>query len=289
MFKNPVEWLMIVVGSVIYSIGLNAFLITNHLAEGSFVGISVLLYYLFHFPIGLTFFILNIPLLILAWRMFGREFVLKTGVGVVGVSVFSEVTKFIQVPTHDPLLAALYAGVVTGLGLGLIFRTGGTTGGADIIARILRHYRGIGMGKTLFSIDLIVLCFVVIVVGKQIAMYSLVALFVSSRVIDFVIEGAQSGKALTVVSTKHNEIIEEIHRKLDRGTTLLEARGGFTGEIRPVIYCVVAREEVVQVQRIIHDVDASAFVTINHVHEVLGEGFTYDDQLNPRKRRRLLR
>lgn len=286
MFKHPLEWFLIVVGGFIYSIGLNTFLITNHLAEGGFVGISVILLYEFHLPIGVTFFILNIPLLIVAWRMFGHEFVLKTTLGVISVSVFSEVTKSIQIPTHDRLLAALYAGVVTGIGLGLIFRTGGTTGGADIIARILRHYRGVAMGKTLFGIDLLVICVVVIVVGKEVAMYSLVGLFVSSRVIDFVLEGAQNGKALTIISQKHGEIVHAIHAELDRGTTLLEATGGYTGQARKVIYCVVSRVEVVRIQRIVHEVDENAFVTVNNVHEVLGEGFTYDTE-NPRRKRRL--
>ncbi|WAH35134.1 YitT family protein [Alicyclobacillus dauci] len=289
LYRSPVQWLMILAGSLIYSIGLNGFLITNHLAEGGFVGISVLLLYLFHLPVGATFFILNIPLLFIAWRMFGRQFVLNTGVGVIGVSVFSELTKFIHIPTEDRLLAALYAGVVTGIGLGLIFRTGGTTGGADIIARILRHYRGVGMGRTLFSIDLIVILMVIVVIGKQVAMYSLVALFVSSRVIDFVIEGAQSGKALTIISENHSAIVAAIHEQLERGTTLLQAMGGYTGQSRQVVYCVVAREEVVRVQRIVHEVDPKAFVTVSNVHEVLGEGFTYDVTVNSPLKRRFLK
>ncbi|GEO27120.1 UPF0750 membrane protein YpjC [Alicyclobacillus acidoterrestris] len=287
MFKDPIQWLMIVAGGLIYSIGLNAFLIANHLAEGGFVGISVLLLYVFHLPVGVTFFILNIPLLVVAWRIFGHEFVIKTTAGVLCVSVFSEVTKFIAVPTHDQLLAALYAGVVTGIGLGLIFRTGATTGGADIIARILRHYRGMAMGRTLFAIDLIVICVVIIIIGKQVAMYSLVALFVSSRVIDFMIEGAQNGKAVTIISDKHMAIVEEIHKQLERGTTLIQATGGYTGTDRQVVYCVVGREEVVRVQRIVHEIDPLAFMTISNVHEISGEGFTFGD--DPRRKKGLLR
>lgn len=289
MLRNPIQWIMIIIGGLIYSIGLNAFLIANHLAEGSFVGISVLLLYAFKIPVGLTFFVLNIPLLIVAWRMFGYEFVAKTIVGVLSVSVFSEVTTFLKMPTHDPLLAALYAGVVTGIGLGLIFRTGGTTGGADIIARILRHYRGVGMGKTLFAIDIVVILAVIIVVGKEVAMYSLVALFVSSRVIDFVLEGAQSGKALTIISDKHLEIVAAIHETLERGTTLLQATGGYTGQAKQIVYCVVSREEVVRVQKIVHDVDSHAFVTINNVHEVLGEGFTFDVTVNSKSKLHFLK
>ncbi|GLG00790.1 membrane protein [Alicyclobacillus hesperidum subsp. aegles] len=286
MVQKSVQWFMIVLGAFIYSLGLNGFLVANHLAEGGFVGVSLLLLYKLHIQVGVSFFILNIPLLIVAWRLFGHEFVLKTAVGVIGVSVFTEATRHLQVPTHDPLLAALYAGVITGIGLGLIFRTGGTTGGSDIIARILRHYRGLGMGKTLFAIDFIVILLVMVIIGKEVAMYSLVALFVSSRVIDFVIEGASSGRAVMIVSDKHEEIADEIHKQLDRGTTLLQARGGYTGTARQVIYCVVSRDEVMRVQRIISTVDPTAFVTVNPVHEVLGEGFTYDGEPSSIARRR---
>lgn len=277
MWKKTASWLLIVLGGLIYSVGLNAFLVANHLAEGGFVGISLLLLYKFGFPIGLTFLILNIPLLFLSWKMFGRKFILQTTVGVLSVSLFTELTTHLRVPTHDPLLAALYAGVVTGAGLGLIFRTGATTGGADIIARLVRKYKGIPMGRTLFAIDVAVIVLVLFIVGHQIAMYSLVALFVSSRVIDFVIEGASRGKALTIISDDFESIIEAIHDQLGRGTTVLQARGGYTGADKPVIYCVVSREEVVRVQRIVHETDARAFVIVADVHEVLGEGFTYNE------------
>lgn len=276
MWKKSASWLMIAFGGLVYSLGLNAFLVANHLAEGGFVGISLLLLYKLGLPVGLTFLILNIPLLILSWKMFGRLFVLQTTVGVLSVSLFTELTTHVKVVTHDPLLAALYAGVVTGAGLGIIFRTGATTGGADIIARLFRHYKGVAMGRTLFSIDIVVVALVLFIIGHQVAMYSLVALFVSSRVIDFVIEGASRGKALTIISEEFERIIEAIHDQLGRGTTLLQARGGYTGNDRPVIYCVVSREEVVRVQRIVHDTDARAFVIVADVHEVLGEGFTYD-------------
>ncbi|WP_206830426.1 YitT family protein [Alicyclobacillus fructus] len=284
--ERSIQWGAIVVGALIYALGLNGFLVANHLAEGGFVGISLLMLYKLHVPIGASFFILNIPLLLVAWRQFGHEFVLKTAAGVAGVSAFSELTQPIRVPLHDPLLAALYAGVITGIGLGLIFRAGGTTGGSDIIARLLRHHRGIGMGQTLFAIDFVVILSVMVLIGKETAMYSLVALFVASRVIDFVIEGASSGRAMMIVSDHHHAIIEAIHRELDRGTTLLQARGGYTGANREVIYCVVSRDEVSRVQRIIENIDPHAFVTVNPVHEVLGEGFTFDGEASSSGKRR---
>lgn len=274
--KRIYRWGLIIVGALVYSIGLNAFLVANHLAEGGFVGFSVLLLYKLGWPLGVTFFILNVPVLIPGWKMFGHEFILKTTIGVAAVSLFTWLTRSLQMPTADPLLGALYAGVITGIGLGLIFRAGATTGGSDIIARIMKHFYGVSMGRTLFAIDVFVIGIIALIIGLQTAMYSLVALFVSSRTIDFVIQGVNSGKALTIVSEKNKAIASEIHDRLNRGTTLLKAQGGFTGEDKRVIYCVVPREEVVRVQNIVASKDPSAFVVINDVHEVLGEGFTYE-------------
>jgi uncharacterized membrane-anchored protein YitT (DUF2179 family) len=276
MQNQWIRWLMILVGAFIYSLGLNVFLVANHLAEGGFVGISLMLLYKLHWPLGVSFLVLNIPLLLLSWRMFGTEFVIKTATGVGAVSLFSWLTSKWLLPTGDPLLGALYAGVVTGFGLGLIFRAGATTGGSDIIARLVRHYKGIAMGRTLFAIDVCVIGVVALIIGYKTAMYSLVALFIASRVVDFVLEGVNTGKALTIISEFNVEIAAAIHEQLDRGTTLLQARGGFTGLDKQVIYCVVPREEVPRVQRIVSNVDPRAFVVVNNVHEVLGEGFTFE-------------
>ncbi|KPV44862.1 YitT family protein [Alicyclobacillus ferrooxydans] len=276
MWVKVWNWMAIVVGAFIYSIGLNGFLVANHLAEGGFVGISLLLLYKAGWPLGITFLVLNIPVLIPGWLVFGYRFILKTAVGVIAVSVFSSVTSHFRVPTHDPLLAALYAGVVTGFGLGIIFRSGATTGGSDIIARLLRHFFKFSMGRTLFAIDLCVITLVAVIVGRETAMYSLVALFVASRVVDFVLEGVQSGRALTIISDEHEKIVAAIHDQLERGTTLLKASGGYTGSEKRVIYCVVPRTEVPRVQSIVARIDPRAFVVVSSVHEVLGEGFTYD-------------
>jgi len=281
MLRNIWKWLAILIGALIYSIGLNAFLVANHLAEGGLVGISLLLLYKLGWPLGLTFFLINIPLLIPGWRFFGRLFILQTALGVVAVSVFSSLTTKIQVPTHDPLLAALYAGVVTGLGLGIIFRSGATTGGSDIIARLIHHFFRVSMGKTMFAIDVCVICLVALTIGLETAMYSLVALFVASRVIDFVLEGVQSGRALTIISDHHAEIVEKIHHQLERGTTLVKASGGYTGFDKQVVYCVVPRTEVPRVQKIVSRIDPRAFVVVTSVHEVLGEGFSYESPPTP--------
>ncbi|ATY84860.1 hypothetical protein CVV65_07945 [Kyrpidia spormannii] len=264
----------IAAGALIFSIGLNNFLIANHLSEGGFVGLAVIGWYLFHIPVGVTFFLLNGPLLWLGGRLFGREFVLKTLWGVAAVSIFSELTKGLQTPVDDKLLAALYGGVLSGIGLGIVFRFGATTGGADVIARVVKHFWGISMGKVLFSIDLVVIAMIAALIGRQTAMYSLVALFVSARVVDFVLEGVSAARAATIISNHSDEIAKRIHRELERGTTLIPSVGGFTGTHRTMIYTVVNRDEVIRLHRIVKSVDPEAFVVVNNVHDVLGEGFT---------------
>ncbi|MDI3256267.1 MAG: YitT family protein [Kyrpidia sp.] len=264
----------IAAGAFIFSVGLNNFLIANHLSEGGFVGLSVLGWYLFHIPVGATFLVLNVPLLWLGGRMFGREFVLKTLWGVAAVSIFSELTKGFQTPVDDKLLAALYGGVLSGIGLGIVFRFGATTGGADVIARVVKHFWGISMGKTLFAIDVAVIGMIAVLIGRQTAMYSLVALFVSSRVVDFVLEGISAARAATIISDRSEEIADRIHLELGRGTTLVPAVGGYTGIRRRMVYTVVHRDEIIRLHWIVKSVDPEAFVVVNEVHDVLGEGFT---------------
>lgn len=268
------SYLLIVVGGFLYSIGLNAFIAGNGLAEGGFVGIALVLNYKLHILTGITYFIANIPVLFIGWKFFGRQFIGKTILGVVAVSLFTVLTAHFAEPVHDRLLAALYGGVICGGGLGLIFRSGGTTGGVDILARIARHYWGFSMGRILFSSDVVVIALVALVLGKEVAMYSLVALFVASRVIDYVIEGVSSSHAAMIISDQSETIAERIHTEMGRGTTFLQGQGGFTGETKQVIYCVISRDEIIRLQQMVHSVDAAAFIVLNDVHDVLGEGFS---------------
>ncbi|OEF98737.1 YitT family protein [Desulfuribacillus alkaliarsenatis] len=265
--------LMITIGALIFSLGLNAFTIANSLAEGGFTGIAILLHYLYELPTGWVILILNIPLFFIARMFLGKEFLLYTIFGTVLVSVFIELTANVRLPTDDLLLAALYAGVTTGLGLGIIFRNGATTAGADIIARIMQKYFGVSLGQTIFAIDILVIATSALFLGNRIAMYSLVGLFITSRVIDFVQEGAYSAKAVIIISNQSKEITEKIINNLGRGTTLLQGRGGYTGNDKDVLLCVINRSEVVQIKNLVQSIDENAFVIVSDVREVLGEGF----------------
>lgn len=269
------NWLGIIAGAFILSFGINNFIIQNGLSEGGFFGISLLLYYFFHLKFGLSFLLLNIPLFYIGYRMFGREFLVKTFAGVALVSLFSLIIPSNIAPSlqHDKLLGALYGGVVNGAGLGLIFRSGATSGGSDIIARIVNVKWGHSIGRTLFIVDIVVISIVAILQGMMIAMYSLVALFIAAKVIDVVIEGISTSRSAMIISDNTEEIANAIQDKLGRGTTLLKGRGGYTGQEKDVLYCVVSREEILRVQHIVYDIDPHAFIVVADVHDVLGEGF----------------
>ncbi|GAX89755.1 YitT family protein [Effusibacillus lacus] len=274
--RELTHWAGIIFGAAILSFGINNFIIQNQLAEGGFFGISLLLLYWFKIEFGVSFLILNIPLFYVGYRIFGGKFLIKTFAGVALVSVFSLLIPENLVPSipDDKLLAALYGGVVNGIGLGLILRFGATTGGSDIIARIANSKWGYSVGRTLFIIDIFVISIVAVLQGAMVAMYSLVALFIAAKVIDVVIEGVSSSKSAMIISELTEDIANAIHDKLERGTTLLKGRGGYTGQEKDVLYCVVSREEILRVQEIVHDIDPHAFVIVANVHDVLGEGFS---------------
>lgn len=277
--------LFILLGTAIMSFGLVNFNMQNKLAEGGFTGITLLLYFLFHWDPSYTNLILNIPLFFIGWKLLGRNAFLYTIIGTVGVSIFLWIFQrnSIEMPLqHDLTLAALFAGVLAGIGLGIIFRFGGTTGGVDIIARLVQKYVGWNMGKTMFLFDacVITLSLFTYLNYKQ-AMYTLVAVFVGARVIDFIQEGAYSARGAMIISDKNEEIAGKIMEEMERGVTALRGYGSYTKNEREVLYCVVAKNELIRLKNIITSVDPHAFVSISVVHDVQGEGFTLDENKMP--------
>ncbi|UZJ80850.1 YitT family protein [Fictibacillus sp. KU28468] len=275
----------ILFGSAIFSFGVVHFNMANNLAEGGFTGITLILYFLFHIDPSYSNLALNIPLFFVGWKLLGKNAFIYTMIGTLGVSLFLFLFQRYSTLTinlkQDMPLAALFAGVFIGIGLGIIFRFGGTTGGVDIIARLGHKFFGWSMGKTMFMFDAVVITMSLVYLNYKEAMYTLVAVFVGARVIDFMQEGAYAGKAAMIISEKNTEIAALIMKELDRGATLLSAKGSFTGSQKEVLYCVFARNEIVRLKQVIERVDPHAFVTVNDVHEVLGEGFTLDSDKNP--------
>ncbi|MDQ0228774.1 YitT family protein [Metabacillus malikii] len=280
--------IFIIIGSAIFGFGLVHFNMQNNLAEGGFTGITLMLFFLFHIDPSISNLVLNIPLFFIGWRVLGRTSFVYTIIGTVGLSVFLWVFQRYQInmPLNEDLtLAALFAGVSLGIGLGIIFRYGGTTGGVDIIARLVHRYFGWSMGKTMFLFDLCVITLSLITyLSYREAMYTLVAVFVGARVIDFMQEGAYAAKGATIISKQPDLIAEKIMKEMDRGVTILKGQGSFSKQNLDVLYCVVGKNEIVRLKNVIHSVDPHAFVAVSDVHDVLGEGFTLDENKKPLQR-----
>lgn len=277
--------IMIILGSAIYSFGFVHFNMQNELGEGGFSGITLVLYFAFNWDVALMNLLLNIPMFFLGWKLLGRKMFAYTVIGTVSVSVFLklfDIYEFHLGLEGDLFLVSLFAGVFVGVGLGIIFKYGGTTGGVDIIARLVFKYKGWSMGKTMFIFDaFVILLSWATFLNERSMMYTLVAVYVGARVIDFVQEGAYSARGAFIISDKQNEIADLITNKLSRGVTILNGHGHFTKSSREVIYCVVAKNQISALKSVISSIDPHAFVSITEVKDVMGEGFTLDDEKNP--------
>ena len=271
------EWLkdivLISAGAFIYAFGVNYFSVANILADGGIAGISVILHYLFNFNISTTYLVLNVPLVIMGYKLIGGKFIIKTFYGTAMTSLAFRVFQNYLGPMDDKLIASIFGGLIIGIGLGTIFVGGGSSGGADILVKILNKYFDIPVGKAFLALDSFVLSALGILFGRDIFMYTLVGLFISTKAIDFIQDGVDKAKALMIISDKSEEIKNEIMKQTGRGVTIINARGGYTNDSKEVLYCILGRYEVTTVKRIVKNIDRKAFMSISEVSEVLGEGF----------------
>ncbi|MBE9912869.1 YitT family protein [Paenibacillus donghaensis] len=280
-FSSMKTVLPIIFGTAVYAFGLLYFIIPNQLMEGGVTGVTVLLNYAFNMPPALSTLLLNIPLFFLGWKILGGKQMIYTGVGVASLTFFLWFfEKMINAgwiepfrTEHDYILASLYAGVTLGAGLGIVFRFGGTTGGSDIIARICNRKFGWSMGQIILAIDIIIIGASLFFIPKERILYTFVAVFIASKVIDFIQEGAYAAKAFTIISDHAPDIADKITAEMDRGVTLIPAIGAYSKQAKHMVYCVVARHEIRRLNEIVKSIDPRAFVIINDVHDVLGEGF----------------
>lgn len=274
MLKRKItEIFFILLGCIIYAFGINYFILANGLAEGGFTGIALIFHYKFGWSVGKFILISNIPLLLLGWKLWGWEFISKTVLGVVFSSFALEATAGYNLKVDDLLLAALFGGVLTGTGLGLVLRFGGTTGGADIIGRIFNHFFGIRMGRFYLIFDFLVVSVVAVIFGLTITLYSLVTIFVFSRIADYILEGIDKVNQALIISSKNHEIAVKITEELDRGFTFIQGKGGYTGNNSEVLLCVVGKWEIFRLKKLVRNIDPRAFVIVSDVYEALGEGF----------------
>lgn len=264
----------IVLGSIIVALSINSLIIPNQIADGGVTGIAIILHYLLNWPISIMVLLLNIPLFMIGWKMVGRSFLMYSVLGVGAFSLALDLTGNIPSLTTDSLLASIFGGVITGVGMGLIFRSRGSLGGTDILAVFFSRTTSFSVGQILLGIDAVIFLMTAILLRPEMAMYAVIYMFIATKVIDLVQEGMSHFKSVMVITTQPQEIAQDIMAKLDRGVTLFQATGAFSREDKQVVYCVIARTQLSQIKEIIHTRDAEAFLAISEVPEVVGEGFS---------------
>ena len=272
------DYILIMLGSLTQAVGLMIFLVPANLASGGISGISQLINHYTDWPIGMMVFIGNIPLFGLGWRYLGgRSFAMRTAFAIVTFSLFADALLWLPFfpkngVTDDLVLNALYGAVVSGIGYALVYRGRGTSGGSDILARILNHHRGVSMTQSYLLTDMAVILGAGFVFGWEAALYAVITLYVSGLVVDTVMEGGSVRTAL-IMTAEPQSVTDQIMGIMERGVTVVPGTGAYTGVSRPILYCVVTRSEVQMLKSIVQEADPRAFMVIGTAHEALGEGF----------------
>jgi uncharacterized membrane-anchored protein YitT (DUF2179 family) len=282
---NSRDYILVVLGALIQAVSLRIFFVPANLASGGVSGISQLINHFTDWPIGLMVLVGNIPLFALGWRFLGgQRFALRTAVAIITYSLLTDLLLKIPAFTYysnilindlkgDIFLNSLYGAIISGIGYGLVYRARGTSGGSDILARILNKWRGVSMTQSYLMVDTAVILSAGFIFGWKQALYAMITLYVSGLVSETVLEGGETIRTAMIVTSKPEDVSAKVIENLERGVTYLEGRGAYTGISRPVLYCVVSRAEVATLKTIIHEIDPEAFMVIGVAHEALGEGF----------------
>jgi uncharacterized membrane-anchored protein YitT (DUF2179 family) len=265
---------LILVGSVFMALSVNVFLNPNDVVPGGFTALAMFANRLWGWPIGLTLLALNFPFLIIGMRVLGLQFGPKTIAAAATSALLIDVLEpYLPVVKGEPLLYTLYGGLLYGFGMALVFRANATTGGTEIPAKLIEHFRGIRMSQSLLAMDLVILLFAAIYFGLAPALYALIAAWVMARVIDAVESGFESGNTAFIVTRFPDLVRDSIMIDLGRGVTVLQATGGYTGEQRTLLFTAINGRQTPELRDIVRSADPDAFVVISPSHEVLGEGF----------------
>ena len=267
------EYFYLISGSFIVAIAFNLFLNPNGIAPGGVSGLSTIIQFKFGIEPAYTQWALNIPLFIAGIFILGKRFGIKTFVGSIVLPFFIFITKDFAPLTSSLLLASVYGGLGVGIGLGLVFRGKASTGGTDLAAQLLHKFTGISLGGAILVMDGLVVFTAGVVFGPENALYALISLFITSKTIDMVQIGLSYAKVALIVSDNKEKLGQAILKELDRGVTIVNATGGFTGNDKHILMVVFPQNEITKLKEIIRSVDPDAFVIVSNAHEVLGKGF----------------
>jgi len=275
--KNIKNILLVILGSFIFSVGVNAFVISGNLGEGGVTGIAIVLYYAFHISPALTNFVANAILIVIGYKFLSKKSTILTIIATVLISVFLSLTESWHVETGNVIINAVFGGTSVGLGIGIIVLAGGTTAGTTILARIANKYLDVSTAYALLFFDLIVVAISLTVLPLSKALVTVISLYIGTKVMDYVIEGLNTKKAMTIISSKPEEVAKAIDEQVGRGLTILNGHGYYSREEKDVLYVVVAKTQVTRAKRIIKKIDKNAFLVIHDVRDVYGNGFLIDE------------
>ncbi|AEB75100.1 YitT family protein [Clostridium botulinum] len=276
--KNIKEYTIITLGYVILAIAIKFFLAPNKIANGGITGVAIIInYFIPKLSVGLLMVILNGALFVLAFSAIDGKFGARTVYASMGLSILlSILDKFIPptvAATHDLLLATLFGTLITGIGMGIIFNENASTGGTDIFAKMLTKFKNIDIGKALLIVDLVIALVSGFIFSAEIGMYGILSVILMGIIIDLVIEGLNSCKSIIVISSKKDMVNKYIMEELERGCTLIQGKGAYSGNDREILFTVLDRKQFIQLKNYIKEIDPSAFIIVSEAHEVLGEGF----------------
>ncbi len=274
MKKYSVDILLLALGSLLFAIAVNVFVIPNDLGEGGVTGLTIISYYLFEWSPSIVSFLLNAVLIVLGLKFLSKQTALYTIIAVCFNSLFLHVTESWSIPSEEIIVHALFGGVLTGVGIGLIIRVGGTTAGSTILAKIIHKYLGWSVSYSLLILDLIVVFLSYFIIGIEGVMLTIVMLYVATKTMEFILEGANLQKAVTIISAYSKEIAFEVSTRMERGITVISGHGYYTKENKEVLYIVINNQEIIKLKKIIKQIDNEAFITIHDVRDVFGEGFS---------------
>lgn len=275
---NIFDVLIIFLGCIIASLGVNVFLSHAQLLSGGATGLGLLVEYTTNIPAGITLFLINIPLLAVSFKKLSRSFTIYTTIGMLSLSISLMITKpiasAINIDGLDLLLYCIYGGVLCGIGYGLVFLRNGSTGGTDVVTMLIRKkHSNFNIGSLGFSLNVIIIIIGAFIFGLPQALYTLISLFIQSIVLDRMLKGFSSKKLLLILTKKEADVINYVIKDLHRGVTSLLAEGEYTHDRKKMLYCIVTARQMVELKNTIYQIDPSAFITIVDISEVRGKGF----------------
>jgi uncharacterized membrane-anchored protein YitT (DUF2179 family) len=269
--------IFIFIGALLMAVGLEIFLVPNKIIDGGIVGISIIISYLSGIPLGVFLLLLNLPFLFLGYKQIGKTFAISTLYAVVIMAIGTYLLHPVPPLTIDPLLAAVFGGIILGIGVGIVIRFGGSLDGTEIVAILLNKKTPFSVGEVVMFFNFFILISAGFVFGWDRAMYSLIAYFIAFKMIDIAIEGFDESKSVWIISEKSQDIGDALVNRLGRGVTYLYGEGGFTGGQKRVIFCVITRIEEAKLKSIVEELDPAAFLAIGNIHDVKGGRFKKKD------------